>query len=123
MMPNILRQQAPPRCVGGRATVASLLGDLQSDENLDALINVLAQSRTDAENDAKLAALSSLSKYKSARAIEAVKSALADHDHLVRRHAVDLLNRMGAGDFSDRIGVVQTGHGKAFYQRVAARLE
>src|SRR5262245_38958937 len=85
MMPNILRQQAPLRDVGVRATVASLLGDLQSDENLDALINVLAQSRTDAENDAKLAALSSLSKYKSARAIEAVKSALADHDHLVRR--------------------------------------
>jgi cyclophilin family peptidyl-prolyl cis-trans isomerase/HEAT repeat protein len=122
-MPNILRQQASLRDVGVRATVASLLGDLQSDENFDALINVLAQSRTDAENDAKLAALSSLSKYKSARAIEAVKSALADRDHLVRRHAVDLLKQMGAGDFSDRIGVVQTGHGKAFYQRVAARLD
>jgi cyclophilin family peptidyl-prolyl cis-trans isomerase/HEAT repeat protein len=122
-MPNILRQQASLRDVGVRATVANLLGDLQSDENFDELINVLAQSRTDEENDAKLAALSSLSKYKSARAIEAVKSALADQDHLVRRHAVDLLNRMGAGDFSDRIGVVQTGHGKAFYQRVAARLD
>jgi cyclophilin family peptidyl-prolyl cis-trans isomerase/HEAT repeat protein len=122
-MPNILRQQASLRDVGARATVASLLGDSQSDENFDALINVLAQSRTDAENDAKLAALSSLSKYKSARAIEAVKSALADHDHLVRRHAVDLLKQMGAGDFTDRIGVVQTGHGKAFYQRVAARLD
>jgi len=122
-MPNILSQQASLRDVGVRATAASLLGDLQSDENFDALINVLAQSRTDAENDAKLAALSSLSKYKSARAIEAVKSALDDRDHLVRRHAVDLLKQMGAGDFSDRVGVVQTGHGKAFYQRVAARLD
>jgi cyclophilin family peptidyl-prolyl cis-trans isomerase len=121
-MPNILRQQASFRDVGVRATVASLLGDFQGDENFDALINVLAQSRTDAENDAKLAALSSLSKYKSARAIEEVKSALADQDHLVRRHAVDLLRQMGAGDFSDRIGVVRTGHGKAFYQRVVARL-
>jgi len=122
-MPNILRQQASLRDVGVRATVASLLGDSQSDENFDALINVFAQSRTDSENDAKLAALSSLSKYKSPQAIETVKSALADRDHLVRRHAVDLLKQMGAGDFSDRIGVVHTGHGKLFYQRVVARLD
>src|SRR5262245_7249866 len=122
-MPNILRQQASLRDVGVRATVASLLGDSQSDENFDALINVFSQSRTDTENDAKLAALSSLSKYKSPQAIETVKSALADRDHLVRRHAVDLLKQMGAGDFSDRIGVVHTGHGKLFYQRVVARLD
>ncbi|MGH9769606.1 MAG: peptidylprolyl isomerase [Blastocatellia bacterium] len=121
-MPNILRQQATLRDVGVRATVASLLGDLQSDENFDALINVFAQSRTDTENDAKLAALSSLSKYKSPRAIEAIKSALADQDHLVRRHAIDLLKQTGAGDFSDRIGIVQTGHDKRFYRQVAARL-
>jgi cyclophilin family peptidyl-prolyl cis-trans isomerase/HEAT repeat protein len=121
-MPNILRQHATLRDVGVRATVARLLGDTQSDENFDALINVFAQSRTDTDNDAKLAALSSLSKYKSPRAIEAIKSALADRDHLVRRHAVDLLKQMGAGDFSDRIGVVQTGHDKGFYQRVAARI-
>lgn len=122
-MPNILSQQASLRDVSARATVASLLGDLQGDENFDALINVFAQSRTDTENDAKLAALNSLSKYKSSRAVEAIKSAFSDHDHLIRRHAVDLLKQMGAGDFSDRIGVVQTGHDKAFYRRVAARLE
>jgi cyclophilin family peptidyl-prolyl cis-trans isomerase len=28
---------------------------------------------------------------------------------------------MDAGDFSDRVGIVQTGHDKLFYQRVAAR--
>lgn len=121
-MPGILRQQAPLRDVGVRATVASLLGDWQSDENLDALAKFFAQSRTDAENDARLAALNSLSKYKSPRAIEAIKTALDDRDHLVRRQAVDLLKQTGAGDFSDRIGIVQTGHDKLFYQRVAARL-
>jgi cyclophilin family peptidyl-prolyl cis-trans isomerase/HEAT repeat protein len=121
-MPSILRQQASLRDAGVRATVASLLGDWQSDENFDALINVFAQSRTDTENDAKLAALNSLSKYKSPRAIEAIKTSLDDRDHLVRRRAVDLLGQMGAGDFSDRIGIVQTGHDKLFYQRVAARL-
>lgn len=121
-MPGILRQQAPLRDAGVRATVASLLGDWQSDENLDVLIKLIAQSRTDAENDARLAALNSLSKYKSPRAIEAIKTALDDRDHLVRRQAVDLLKQMSAGDFSDRIGIVQTGHDKLFYRRVAARL-
>lgn len=121
-MPGILRQQAPLRDASVRATVASLLGDWQSDENLDVLIKLIEQSRTDAENDARLAALNSLSKYKSPRAIEAIKTALDDRDHLVRRQAVDLLKQMGAGDFSDRIGIVQTGHDKLFYRRVAARL-
>src|SRR5262249_13270503 len=81
------------------------------------------QSRNDAANDAKLAILTALSKYKSEKAVETIKTSLDDRDHLVRRHAVDLLKQMGAGDFSDRVGVVQTGHGKAFYQRVAARLD
>ncbi|MGH9936643.1 MAG: peptidylprolyl isomerase, partial [Blastocatellia bacterium] len=121
-MPSVLRRKASLRDVGVRATVANLLGDWQSDENFDALINIFAQSRTDAENDAKLAALVSLSKYKSPRAIETLKAALGDPDHLVRRRTVDLLKQMGAGDFSDRIGIVQTGHDKLFYQRVAARL-
>lgn len=121
-MPGILRQQAPLRDAGVRATVASLLGDWQSDENLDVLIKLIAQSRTDAENDVRLAALNSLSKYKTPRAIEAIKTALDDRDHLVRRQAVDLLKQTGAGDFSDRIGIVQTGHDKLFYRRVAARL-
>lgn len=121
-MPSILRQRASLRDVGVRATVASLLGDWPSDENFDVLINLFAQSRAGTENDAKLAALASLSKYKSPRAIETLKTALSDSDHLVRRRAVDLLKQMGAGDFSDRIGIVQTGHDKLFYQRVAARL-
>ncbi len=121
-MPGILRQQAPLRDASVRATVASLLGDWQSDENLDVLIKLIAQSRTDAENDVRLAALNSLSKYKTPRAIEAIKTALDDRDHLVRRQAVDLLKQTGAGDFSDRIGIVQTGHDKLFYRRVAARL-
>jgi len=120
-MPTSLRQRASLRDVGARATVASLLGDWPSDENFDVLINLFAQSRTDTENDARLAALASLSKYKSPRAIEAIKTSLDDRDHLVRRRAVDLLRQMGAGDFSDRIGIVQTGHDKRFYQRVAAR--
>jgi cyclophilin family peptidyl-prolyl cis-trans isomerase len=81
----------------------------------------LAESKKDLSNDARLAILTALSKHKKSEAIEAVKSALDDRDHLVRRHAVDLLKQMGAGDFSSRIGIVQTGHNQDFYQSVAAR--
>ncbi len=122
-LPELLRQQLSHRDVIVRATAANLLGDQQSDQNLSALIEALKQSRNDVENDAKLAILSSVSKYKNDRAIEALKSALDDRDHLVRRRAVELLNQTGAGDFSSRIGVVQTNHDQAFYQLVARRLD
>jgi cyclophilin family peptidyl-prolyl cis-trans isomerase len=120
---RILREQLFHPEVIVRSTAASLLADMPDDENLAALIDALARAKNDPANDAKLATLTAVSKHKKPEAVEAIKSALADQDRLVRRHAVDLLKQMGAGDFSDRIGVVQTGHGKAFYQRVVARLD
>ncbi len=119
---GIVRRKLAHQDVIVRATAATLLEDFQNDQNLSALVSAFALAKTDGANDAKLATLTAISKYKSPQAIAAVKSALADQDHLVRRHAVDLLKQMGAGDFSDRIGIVQTGHDKLFYQRVAARL-
>jgi cyclophilin family peptidyl-prolyl cis-trans isomerase/HEAT repeat protein len=106
-----------------RATAANILAEQPREAHLAPLVAALARSKNDPANDARLAILTAISKHKKPEAVEAVKSALADHDHLVRRHAVDLLKQMGAGDFSDRIGVVQTGHDKRFYQRVAARLD
>ena len=122
-LPRILREQLSHPDMIVRSTAASLLADLSDDENLAALIDALARAKNDPANDAKLSILTAVSKHKKPEAVEAIKSALADLDHLVRRHAVDLLKQMDAGDFSDRIGVVQTGHGKAFYQRVVARLD
>jgi cyclophilin family peptidyl-prolyl cis-trans isomerase/HEAT repeat protein len=119
----ILRERLSHPDMIVRSTAASLLADSPDDENLAALIDAVTRAKNDPANDAKLAILTAISKHKKPEAVEAVKSALADRDHLVRRHAVDLLKQMGAGDGADRIGVVQTGHGKAFYQRVAARLD
>jgi cyclophilin family peptidyl-prolyl cis-trans isomerase/HEAT repeat protein len=122
-LPRILREQLSHPDMIVRSTAASLLADLSNDDNLASLINALARAKNDPANDAKLAILTAVSKYKKPEAVEAIKSALADRDHLICRHAVDLLKQMGAGDFNDRIGVVQTGHGKAFYQRVVARID
>src|SRR5262249_52426759 len=119
---RILREQLSHPDVIVRSTAASLLADLPDDENLAALINAQERAKNDPANDAKLAILTAISKHKKPEAVEAIKSALTDQDHLVRRHAVDLLTQMGAGDFSDHIGIVQTGHDKLFYQRVGARL-
>ncbi|MEP7338991.1 MAG: peptidylprolyl isomerase [Acidobacteriota bacterium] len=105
-----------------RATAANLIANSIEDRNLNGLIDGWAASSRDKENDAKLAILTAISKYKSETAVEAIKLSLSDHDHLVRRHAINLLKQIGAGDFSDRIGIVQTGHNKLFYQRVVARM-
>jgi cyclophilin family peptidyl-prolyl cis-trans isomerase/HEAT repeat protein len=115
----ILRERLSHPDVIVRSTAASLLADSPEDKNLPGLIDALDRTKNDQANDAKLAILTAISKHKKP---EAIKSALADQDYLVRRHAADLLKRMGAGDFYDRIGVVQTGHDKSFYQRVAGRL-
>lgn len=104
-----------------RATAATLIASSLEDRNLNRLIESLAASSKDKENGAKLAILTAISKYKSEMAVEAIKSSLTDKDHLVRRRAVDLLKQMNAGDFSQFVLTVQTGHNKLFYQRVAAR--
>src|SRR6185503_14607270 len=42
--------------------------------------------------------------------------------HLIRRKAVSLLKANGAGDFSSRIGTVQTRNTTADYERAIARI-
>src|SRR5215510_788041 len=119
--PSVLRAIGDPKDMAGiwpkmlrskdvivKATTATLLGEKRDDNYLQPLIAALEQSRNDSANDAKLAILTALSKYKSEKAVETIKTSLDDRDHLVRRHAVDLLKQMGAGDFSDRVGFVQT---------------
>jgi cyclophilin family peptidyl-prolyl cis-trans isomerase len=73
-------------------------------------------------NDAALAILDSLGKQKTRAANEAIKSALDSTDHLLRRKAVTLLKANGAGDFSSRIGSVQTRNTMADYRRAVARI-
>jgi hypothetical protein len=121
-LPAVSRKHLSSTDVIVRATAAALLRDLQSDENLEALIKALGQAQPDVMNDAKLATLTSLAKYKAPRAVGAITKALEDEDHLVRRLAVDLLRQMGAGNHDSRIGVVQTRHNQAFYDRVRSRL-
>lgn len=107
-----------------RATAAGLLGDLPPDEaNARALIAALPVALADTQlNDAALAILDALGKQKSAQANEAIKTALNSNDHLIRRKAVAVLKANGAGDFSSRIGTVQTRNRATDYERAFARI-
>jgi cyclophilin family peptidyl-prolyl cis-trans isomerase len=107
-----------------RATAAGLLGELPPDEtNTRALVAALPVALADAQlNDAALAILDSLGKQKSAKANDAIKMALNSADHLIRRKAVAVLKANGAGDFSSRIGTVQTSNTGLDYERALARI-
>ena len=106
-----------------RGTAADLLGDLPpSEQNTRALIAAFPRTASDPLNDAALSILAALGKQKSAAANDAMKNALDSRDYLVRQRGVSLLKANGVGDFSARIGTVQTGKTDADYRRALARV-
>jgi cyclophilin family peptidyl-prolyl cis-trans isomerase/HEAT repeat protein len=106
-----------------RETAASLLGDLPpSDQTTRALSAAWPRTTNDPANDAALALLGALAKQKTPAANDAIKNALDSRDHLIRRRAVALLKANGAGDFSSRIGTVQTRNTAADYRRALSRI-
>lgn len=108
-----------------RATAAEVLGELPPDEaNTRALTEALPVALKEKEsNDAALAILDSLAKQKTPKANEAIKNALDSSDHLTRRKTVASLKANGAGDFSSRIGTVETRHTAADYERALSRID
>jgi cyclophilin family peptidyl-prolyl cis-trans isomerase len=121
---ELLRTELKEADVVIRATAAELPGTFPAaDASTRALVGALPIALGDMDlNDAALAILDALGKQKSAAANEAIKTALDSADHLVRRRAVALLKANSVGDFSDRIGVVQTRNTTADYQRALARI-
>jgi cyclophilin family peptidyl-prolyl cis-trans isomerase/HEAT repeat protein len=125
---EVLRKHLRESDVIIRATAAELLGELPPDEtNTRALVAALPVALADKQlNDAALATLDALAKQKSAKANEAIKTALNSEDYLVRRKAVALLPANGAGDFSSRLSAylatVQTKNTTADYERAIARI-
>ncbi len=73
------RRQLTSKEITVRAAAASLLTDL-NDENFTALTQALEQSKSDKLNDARLALLGAIGKYKTPQAVNAVKPSLGDPD-------------------------------------------
>ncbi|MFN2499658.1 MAG: peptidylprolyl isomerase [Pyrinomonadaceae bacterium] len=121
---EVLRNHLKESDVVIRGTAADLLGVFPPEEaNARALIDALPVALADrALNDAALSILDALAKQKTAKASEAIKTALDSNDYLVRRRAVTLLKTNDAGDFSARIRTVKTSNTAADYERAIAHI-
>jgi cyclophilin family peptidyl-prolyl cis-trans isomerase len=105
-----------------RGTAADLLGDLPaSEQHTRALATALARTPRDPLNDAALSIIDALGKQKSTAANDAIKTVLDSRDYLARRRAVAALKANGAGDFTARIGTVQTRKTATDYRRALSR--
>lgn len=121
---QVLREQLKESDVIIRATAAELLGERPPNSiNTEALSEALKVALRDKGlNDAALAILDALAKQKNKEANLAIETALASPDHLIRHKAVASLKVNGAGDFSSRLGSVQTRNTKADYARAISRI-
>ena len=121
---EVLHKQLKESDVVIRGTAADLLGELPLDStNTDALRDALKVALQDKElNDAALSIIDALAKQKNRNANLAIMPALDSPDHLIRRKAVSALKTTGAGDFTSRIGPVQTPNTTADYERAIARI-
>jgi len=123
----VIRKQLTDSDVIVRATAAELLADLEpNDATLRSLVSALRAELSGLEkgelSDAALAILDALGKQKNAAANEAIKTALASSDNLIRKRAVALLKENGAGDFSSRLGAVKLRNTTADYERALSRI-
>jgi len=121
---EVLRAQLKESDVIVRAAAADLLGEQPPDtSNEKTLIAALPVALSDRDlNDAALSILDALGKQKTSRANDAMKSALNSGDYIIRRRAVAALKASGAGDFSDRIGIVKTRNSDTDYRRAISRI-
>ena len=123
-LPEVLRAQLKESDVIVRAVAADLLGEQPPDTSSEkALIAALPLALSDRDlNDAALSILDALGKQKTSRANDAMKSALNSGDYIIRQRAVAALKASGAGDFSDRIGIVKTRNSDTDYRRAISRI-
>src|SRR5262245_51268378 len=76
------------------------------------------RSGSDALNDARLALLNAIAKYKTPRAVNLVKSSLAYPDQRLRRRATELLRQMGVDGAEIPAEAAAAPHDQAYYARV-----
>lgn len=108
-----------------RTAAAELLGERpQNTSNTEALGAALTVALRDKEsNDAALAILDALAKYKNPSANQAIMTALDSRDYLVRRKAIEALKATGAGDLSNKLGDAGTRNTARDYERAIARID
>ena len=107
-----------------RASAADLLGELDpGPANARALAAALPRALSDKLNDAALSIVGALARQKTVEAAEAIRTALAVPDYVVRRRAAALLKEMGRGGAAAAggAGMVATQFKEADYRRALGR--
>lgn len=108
------RRQLAHKEITVRAAAANALTEL-TEENLNALVAALTQANADKQNDARLALVNALGKYKSPQAINVLKATLNDADTRVRRAAANSLRQAGEAVPTETTALP---HDDAYYTRV-----
>jgi cyclophilin family peptidyl-prolyl cis-trans isomerase/HEAT repeat protein len=105
-----------------RATAATLLGELKesSEEVVQALDAAYKSARADKMNDARIAIMEALEKLGHPLSVEVLTDQTRDSDYVVRLRASELF-RQSRHQVATKlnIGKVDTGHDRAYWQRVA----
>jgi cyclophilin family peptidyl-prolyl cis-trans isomerase/HEAT repeat protein len=120
---SLYREHLKESDVVVRTTAAELLGDLPaSSNNIEALSSALRFALQEKDsNDAALAILDALAKYKNRSTNTTLMWALDSKDYIVRRKAIESLKATGAGDFSHRLGQPASQNSAADYARAISR--
>ncbi|HEX4946575.1 MAG TPA: peptidylprolyl isomerase [Blastocatellia bacterium] len=108
------RRQLTHKEITVRAAAANALTEL-SEENFNALAAAIEQAKADKQNDARLALVNAIGKYKTPQAINALKAVLNDADARVRRAAANALRQAGETVPAETSSLP---HDDAYYARV-----
>jgi cyclophilin family peptidyl-prolyl cis-trans isomerase/HEAT repeat protein len=111
-----------------RTTAATLLGDLG--DGSEAVVKPLEEAykaaRADKMNDARIAILEAAEKLHHPMNIQVLAESTRDEDYVVRLKAAELLRQSNAEPATAKllqIGKVNTGHNRAYWQRIAQMAE
>ncbi len=118
---SILLEQLKADDVIVRATAVSLLADSgnASDLVLAALKQAYSRGLADKMNDARIAIVEATAKLKHPISRDILLGKDRDPDYIVRKRAVEVLREAGENVSDLDIGIVNTNHDDAYYQRVA----
>lgn len=107
-----------------RTTAATLLGELgdSGEPVIQALEAAYKAARTDKMNDARIAIIEAALKLKHPMSVRVLSDEVREEDYVVRLKAAELLRESGTAPVSTKplqIGRANTGHDRAYWQRMA----
>ncbi len=107
-----------------RTTAATLLGELgdSGEPVIQALETAYKAARTDKMNDARIAIIEAALKLNHPMSVRVLSDEVREEDYVVRLKAAELLRESAAAPVSTKplqIGRANTGHDRAYWQRIA----